>query len=732
MYADIVPDINHQDLDRAFQYRIPESLSGKVLPGTWVHIPFGSSDKARKGLVLKLSETPKIDDGRIKDILGVVEGAVTTEDNLVRLAVWMCREYGGNLIQALHTVMPVRRRVKEEKEEFIRQGNGFAVYLALAEKKHWTGRLRLLQMLKTEESIPMACARKELGQTAASLKPMLEAGAIAIEGKRAYRGTVAAGIQDKPKELTAEQSLAVRTILDGFARDDRRPVLLHGITGSGKTEVYMNLISEVIRQGRQVIVLIPEISLTHQAIDRYCARFGSCVSTINSRLSEGEKSDQFERAVKGEVSIMIGPRSALFTPFPALGLIIVDEEHDNAYQSDTIPRYHTREAAVRLADLTGSFVVFGSATPSVEAYYRAEKGDYRLVSLRHRAVRGSSLPQTHLVDMREELSQGNRSVFSRLLREKMEACLGEGRQVMLFLNRRGFSRTVSCRSCGKPIGCPHCSVSLTEHTGGRLICHYCGYSRPLPAACPHCGSPYIAGFGLGTERVEMITAKQFPGARILRMDQDTTSGKHGHEQILEQFEKREADILIGTQMIVKGHDFPGISLVGILAADMSLYQPDFRSMERTFQLLTQASGRAGRSDDRGEVVIQTYAPENYSIIAASQADYNAFYEQEIHYRERLSYPPCGQMCEILVSSADENAAAGWISEAGNLLNTRFHGILHLIGPSDAPVVRVKDMWRKHLYFLTDRREVFLEAIAMMQELSSEARAKKVFLSIFTQ
>ena len=732
LYADIVPDISHRDLDRTFQYHIPEGMEGIVTPGTWVEVPFGNGNSVRRGLVLKLSGTPKISPERIKDILRVPDTAVTTEDNLIRLAVWMSREYGGTLIQSLHTVMPVKKKVKEEREAALLPGPNYSEYRELAGKKNWKARLRVLEALEQQSAVDVSDAKKELGLTAAVLRAMVEAGAVTVDSSRSYRGSISTQASLPEPQLTEEQEKAVSTILSGFAADDRRPVLLHGITGSGKTEIYMKLIRDVIDKGRQVIVLIPEISLTHQAIERYCGRFGDRVSMINSRLSEGERSDQFERAENGDVSIMLGPRSALFTPFPSLGLIIVDEEHDNAYQSETVPRYHAGETARKLAELTGAFILYGSATPSLESYYKAQKGEYRLVTLNQRAVPGSMLPQTMVVDMREELAGGNRSVFSRLLREKMEKALEENRQVMLFLNRRGFSRTVSCRSCGEPVGCPHCAVSLTEHAGRKLVCHYCGYTRYMPQACPKCGSPYIAGFGLGTERVEMITAQQFPKARILRMDQDTTAGKHGHEKILEQFEKKEADILIGTQMIVKGHDFPGVALVGILAADMSLYMPDFRSMEKTFQLLTQASGRAGRGADPGEVVIQTYSPENYSIMAAAKADYTAFYERELLFRSQLSYPPCGEMCEILVTSGDEAAAQACIREAASLLQQRFRGTINLIGPADAPVARIKDMWRKHLFFSAGRHDIFVEAISMMQSLSQDVRAEKIYLSISRQ
>ena len=530
------------------------------------------------------------------------------------------------------------------------------------------------------------------------------------------------------KQLNEEQQAIVDKLISSYQAGVRTPALLYGITGSGKTEVYMHLIEWMIRQNKQVIVLIPEISLTYQVILNFYSRFGEQVSMINSRLSDGERSDQLERARNGEISIMVGPRSALFTPFSNLGLIIVDEEQEGAYNSEQIPRYHTRETAGKLAQLTNSLLLLGSATPSIESFSRAESGEYRKFCLTKRAVLGSCLPNVQVVDMRKELASGNRSVFSRELREKMEECLAKKQQMMLFINRRGFSRVVSCRSCGKPIECPHCDVALTEHLGDKLVCHYCGYTKAMPRSCPLCGSPYLAGFGLGTQKAEMMIKAQFPSARVLRMDMDTTSKKDGHEQILDSFRRREADILVGTQMIVKGHDFPGVTLVGILAADMSLYNCDFRSSERTFQLLTQAAGRAGRGMEPGNVIIQTYDPENYSIQTAANQDYESFYHQEIRFRRRMQYPPIGLMCEVMAVSAEEKLANQWIWQVQLLINKRFCDIIKIIGPSDAPIARLKDMWRKHLYIRSNDHKAYLEAMELIQEITEQAAVQKV--SIF--
>ena len=586
-----------------------------------------------------------------------------------------------------------------------------------------------MEALLCRDYISSAFARQQLKIASDAIKALEEEKLIQIETKRFYRSVLpkeSASLEKK--QLNEEQQAIVDKLISSYQAGVRTPALLYGITGSGKTEVYMHLIEWMIHQNKQVIVLIPEISLTYQVILNFYSRVGEQVSMINSRLSDGERSDQLERARNGEISIMVGPRSALFTPFSNLGLIIVDEEQEGAYNSEQIPRYHTRETADKLAQLTNSLLLLGSATPSIESFSRAESGEYRKFCLTKRAVLGSCLPNVQVVDMRKELASGNRSVFSRELREKMEECLAKKQQMMLFINRRGFSRVVSCRSCGKPIECPHCDVALTEHLGDKLVCHYCGYTKAMPRSCPLCGSPYLAGFGLGTQKAEMMIKAQFPSARVLRMDMDTTSKKDGHEQILDSFRRREADILVGTQMIVKGHDFPGVTLVGILAADMSLYNCDFRSSERTFQLLTQAAGRAGRGMEPGNVIIQTYDPENYSIQTAANQDYESFYHQEIRFRRRMQYPPIGLMCEVMAVSAEEELANQWIWQVQLLINKRFCDIIKIIGPSDAPIARLKDMWRKHLYIRSNDHKAYLEAMELIQEITEQAAVQKV--SIF--
>ena len=512
------------------------------------------------------------------------------------------------------------------------------------------------------------------------------------------------------KVLNAAQQSVVDAIEGDIAAGLRNTYLIKGVTGSGKTEVYMELIAHCIQSGRQAIVLIPEIALTYQTVMRFFARFGNRVSIINSRLSNGERYDQFERAKNGDIDIMIGPRSALFTPFSNLGLIIIDEEHENSYKSESVPRYHAREVAIEYARMSDAIVVLGSATPSVDSYYKAKTGVYRLLELDKR-VDDRPLPKCEVVDLRQELREGNRSILSTRLQELMEERLLNGQQTMLFLNRRGKSAFMSCRACGFVVKCPHCDVSLSEHSGGVMVCHYCGYRQPVPKVCPSCGSKYISGFKAGTQKIEAMVAKRFPQARILRMDYDTTRAKDAYEKILQAFSNHEADILIGTQMIVKGHDFSNVTLVGVLAADMSLHVNDFHAAERTFALLTQAAGRAGRGKLPGNVVIQTYDPDHYAIRTAKEQDYEAFYDKEIEYRRLMHYPPVWNMLLVHVTSPDESEcgsmaqqvydiASQMISHTDENQSQDDRHLIQLIGPADATIAKVNDIYRKVIYMKT--------------------------------
>ena len=543
---------------------------------------------------------------------------------------------------------------------------------------------------------------QKLGVASTVAKALEEEGLVSIKEETAYRNPIKyTDLLPYDIRLNKEQdniSKGIWAYIENNAYSYGGVHLIHGITGSGKTEVYMDVIDKVIAKGKEVIVMIPEIALTYQTVMRFYRKFGDKVSIINSKLSAGERYDQFERAKNGEIKIMIGPRSAVFTPFRNLGLIIIDEEHEGSYKSENAPRYHARETAIYRAKCEGAAVILGSATPSVDSYYKALTGEYILYELKNRAK--DSKPATvHIVDMREELAMGNRTMFSGKLNELIKDRLGKKQQIMLFINRRGYAGFVSCRNCGVARKCPHCDVGLTLHNNNKLVCHYCGYETPMPKTCPECDSKYIAAFGTGTQKVEEAVKKMYPTARTLRMDMDTTSKKDGYEQILSQFSNGEADVLIGTQMIVKGHDFPNVTLVGIIAADMSLYASDYRSSEKTFQLLTQAEGRAGRGKIDGEAVIQTYSPDNGSIIAASKQDYTEFYNQEILYRNISEYPPVVSLMAIHLTSKDDKllndlavAIKELIGKAGVDIK-----LLRIIGPADANISRINDVYRKVIY-----------------------------------
>lgn len=701
-FANIIVDISLEKLDRTFQYRVPEELQGILKEGMQVRIPFGNGGRTLTGYVLELTDTCEWDEKKLKPILGLAEKGIRLEGQLIALAAWMRRTYGSTMNQALKTVLPVKKSVQEKISRKVRLAvtkEEAEAALAEMERKHQTARVRIIKALleQTGQDMDYAAAQKELGLTAATARKLMELGLIRIESDTIFRNPVRPSeVQAHPFTLYPAQQAIVEDVAARAAAGDLRPSLIHGVTGSGKTEVYMELIAAVLEQGKEAVVLIPEIALTFQTVLRFYRRFGDQVSIIHSKLSAGERYDQFERARRGEVKVMIGPRSALFTPFPRLGVIVIDEEHEGSYKSENAPRYHAREAAIERARMCGAFVVLGSATPSVDSYERTKEGLYRLYELPFR-VENRAMPETEVVDLREELRMGNRSIFSARLKELMEDRLRKGEQIMLFLNRRGYAGFVSCRACGHVIKCPHCDVSLSLHHGGRMVCHYCGYQTVQPKKCPSCGSAYIGAFRAGTQQVAEAAAKTFPGARILRMDFDTTRQKGGYERILEAFSKKQADILVGTQMIVKGHDFPGVTLVGALAADLSLYAGDYRAAERTFQLLVQAAGRAGRGTTPGTAVIQTYSPDHYSIETAAAQDYKAFFEKEMAFRRMMNYPPAAHLMALYLMSEDEEALNRGAVRLKALAMSHTRQEIALIGPSDAGLSKLKDVYRKVLY-----------------------------------
>ena len=736
-YADIIIDISHEAIDRTFQYKIPVELAAEIGIGTKVSIPFGRGNHLRTGYVISFSDKPQFDEDKLKDIDSICENGVAIERELIELAAYMKEQYGSTMINALKTVMPIKEKVKglTHKEVcLLLTKEQCEERLAQYQKKNAKAKLRLLQELMQERVLPYELVTGKLNISSPTLKAMKQEGVIAVEEEGYYRTIFAT--QDKEKDAgrmlsttrhkevpNAQQQAVIDRMLMDYKAGRRNTYLLKGVTGSGKTLVYLEVIEKLVAMGKQAIVLIPEIALTYQTVKRFRQRFGDQVTIMNSKLSKGERYDQFERAKNGDVSVMIGPRSALFAPFPNLGIIVIDEEHETSYKSEYPPKYHAREIAIERARMSGAFVVLGSATPSIESYYHAEKGEYSLLTLTERAKEKASMAEVSVVDLREELKQGNRSIFSRHLKELMSDRLQRKQQTMLFINRRGFAGFVSCRSCGYVFECPHCDVSLTEHFSGtakeKLVCHYCGYEIAKPKACPKCSSPYIAGFGIGTQKVEEQVRSLFPQARVLRMDADTTKNKNSHEQILSKFANGEADILVGTQMIVKGHDFANVTLVGMIAADLTMFDNDFRSAERTFDLLTQAAGRAGRGELPGEVVIQTYAPEHYCITTAARQDYEAFYEEEKAYRSLMSYPPFGHMLAVFIEADHYNMAMQLSMQLMELAKSApKEYAVAVVGPCDATIARMNDRYRRVLYlkhadkdrliWLKDQMEQYIE------------------------
>ena len=729
MYADIIIDITHEKLDKVFQYRVPEELEGDLRTGAGVIVPFGRGNRETKGYIVGFSETCDYDAEKIKDILRTDTSSVAIEARLVALAAWMKEYYGGTMIQALKTVLPIKRTEQQKEQRILKR----CISREAGEKKleeylhkNQKARARLMAALLDDEEVEYSLISQKLNITLTVVRALEEQGVLEIKNHKIYRNPV----KEKEQQqhfitYTEEQESAIRTFENDYKKGIRKTYLLYGVTGSGKTEVYMEMIRQVVKEKRQAIVLIPEIALTYQTVMRFYRTFGERVSIMNSRLSAGERYDQMMRAKKGEIDVMIGPRSALFTPFENLGLIVIDEEHEGAYKSENVPKYHAREVAAKLCNITGATLVLGSATPSLESYFNAQTGKYKLHRLTSREK--GKLAQVSVVDMRKELKNDNKSMFSMELKQLINDRLEKKQQTMLFINRRGYAGFVSCRECGEAVKCPHCDVTLKAHNNGKMVCHYCGYEEPIPRLCPKCGSKYIAGFGIGTQKVETMIKKEFPQAKVLRMDFDTTSRKGGHEEILSAFANHQADILVGTQMIVKGHDFPDVTLVGILAADMSLYASDYTAAEKTFQLLTQAAGRAGRGKEKGQVVIQTYSPDNYSIESAAKQDYEEFYQEELAYRQLMQYPPVAAMTEILIQSEDEELLDRFTDALTKYINklkeAKFKQLM-IIGPAKPPVAKINDVYRRMIYLKSLDKEKLIRMSDYIQELINTSQKVK--------
>ena len=727
MFADVIIDVSVESLNRPFSYIVPEELSDKAVPGCRVRVPLGRGSAF--GYITALKTKPGYELSKMKPILEVVAGEETADERLLSLAFWMNHTYGGPLALSLRTVLPVKKKIRGVEVRYASLTDRGKALSALASlRSSQIGRRRALTLLLKVGELSFAELRDE-GVTDAVLKTLAKEGVIEIRTEDHLRRVVRE--TDSLREgagLSTEQAAACEAIREEW-QGSGRPVLLTGVTGSGKTMVYMEMIADTLSSGRQAIVLIPEIALTRQNVDRFVARFGNRVSFLHSRLSAGERYDQMRAARRGEVSIMVGPRSALFTPFSDLGLIVIDEEQEETYHSEQMPRYDARETALARARIEGAHVLLGSATPSLSSYARMREGEFAGVTLRGR-FGPARLPECEIVDMRKELSETGRTLFSRSLVDKLSATLQKGEQAMLFLNRRGYEGFVTCRSCGYVARCPHCDVTLTRHLNGRLICHYCGYEEETPRVCPKCGSPHIGGLSVGTEQVEERVREILPGVRTLRMDLDTTRGKGGHEGILEAFREGEADILIGTQMIVKGHDFPRVTLIGVLSADLSLFASDYRSAERTYQLIAQAVGRAGRGELAGHAVIQTFEPEHYAILAGARQDYEAFFEEEYAYRRMLRYPPAGCMMAVLGSAENEDllkTGRAYLKKYIERIDPR--GTLRVIGPAPQAVGKIRDRYRMVLYL---RHEKEAQLIRARELLEAYIRVNSGFEKIETE
>jgi primosomal protein N' (replication factor Y) len=701
-FGQVAVDLTAEGTDRLFTYLIPPALAPKLVPGQWVRVPFGPRFLAG----LYLGQVPQPPAGvKLKPISAILPELPPVPPRLIELARWTADRFLSTFPAALRLLVPAEARREQVRTQrvlrlLLKTTPADALSQAAALERRAPKQalaLRLLAEAGGELTQPELVAR---GVDQPVIRTMLQKGILdsTLEERRRDPFAGAKVEKERPPALTREQELALSAVQQelnapvGF----RQPILLHGVTGAGKTELYLRSIALVAEQGKQAICLVPEIALTPQMIHRFRARFGGAVAVLHSALSAGEKFDEWQRIRRGEVSIVVGARSAIFAPFENVGLIIIDEEHESSYKQESpAPAYHARDVAIERARLDDALLILGSATPALESYQLAATGHYRLVEMTTR-IDDRPLPPVTLIDMREELRAGNRSIFAEGLQAALERCIRAGNQAMLFLNRRGYNTFILCRDCGEAVQCPNCAVAMTYHLGDKhLACHYCDHTAPLPTICPNCLSKRIKPMGAGTERVEEELKRLYPHLRIARMDVDTTRRKGAHAQILGAFGRREVDVLIGTQMIAKGLDFPDVTLVGIILADTTLNLPDFRAAERTFQLITQMAGRAGRGTKRGEVLVQTYQPEAPALQAAQHHDYLTFFEGEIESRRQMGYPPFAHLIRLLVTGDSEGETAeAAVNLAAFLKRGGFTG--QVLGPGPAPLAKIKNRYRHHL------------------------------------
>ena len=688
-------------LDRSFDYRIPEQLRGRITAGMRVIVPFGRGDGERRAYVVAVGSDSR--HGDLKEVIAVCEDHPALPQSLLKIGEWMADYYccAGEL--AVRTLLPgaVRSgKIKPKTKAFYFLNDMSRAADYIAKNARARSKCAVIRTLMLHPGIESEALESESGASKAVLKELVKLDLVTTEDRAVERNPFAGTelLRTEPLPPTDEQAAALKVMFERMEHPESAAphvILLHGVTGSGKTEVYLQAIARAVEQGREAIVLVPEISLTPQTVERFRSRFGDMVSVLHSGLTDGERYDEWMKVHRGKVKIAVGARSALFAPFRNLALIIVDEEHDTSYKQSEAPRYNARDVAVMRGKLENALVILGSATPSMESYYNAQTGKYTLCRLTKRSDPSILMPEVKIIDMRlEGTEEGKLPFLSKFLVQAVRERIARGEQSILFLNRRGFARQMACDLCGYVAMCPDCSVAYTYHRKTQMLtCHLCASSREAPAVCPNCGSEHIRYSGAGTERIENISLDCFKGARIARMDSDSMTRPSLYAKVLSQFRRGELDILIGTQMIAKGLHFPNVTLVGIVNADMGLFMPDFRAAERSFQLLTQVAGRAGRGEVKGEVLVQTCTPFNPPLMYAAGHDYEGFYREEIAIREELKYPPFGHMMIVHFRGEDPEGILRTAAELMEKVRPQLDPETIVSEPAPAPIERVKGKYR---------------------------------------
>ncbi len=709
-------------LNREFDYRIPLHLQSAVRIGSQVQVPFHGRDL--HGFVVDLADFSALGE-RLKEIKRVVGDKPLIPRAVMELAYWMADYYCAPIEQAVRTVLPgaVRKREAGHKKKLV------VSLIEMKNEKLFPRQRQAVELLQREGPMPLAELKMRTGCSHASTRALGKKGIVKIKATTVLRDP-SAGLElmrTRPFKLTEEQKAALETINAAMDRDPPGTVLLHGVTGSGKTEVYLQAIQRTLDRDLRAVVLVPEIALTPQTVDRFRARFGTCVAVLHSSLSEGERHDEWHRLRNGAARIAVGARSVLFAPVDNLGLIVVDEEHEPTYKQDESPRYHARDAAVMRGRIEKCCVVLGSATPSLESFQNVQSGRYQLAPMKQR-VDHRSMPLMRVIDMCVEAEKtGRPQLFSTELVEGMYDRLDRSEQVILFLNRRGFSSSIQCKQCGYVGECPACSVSMNYHKkAAKLLCHTCGAEKQVPANCPSCGAPDLKYAGSGTEKIEEVLGKLFPTAKMARMDSDTMRGKNAYRETLDRFRLGKIDILLGTQMIAKGLDFPNVTLVGILHADLSLHVPDFRAGERTFQLLAQVAGRAGRGDVPGEVMVQAYTPHHPAIEAARTLNYRGFSERDLAFRKEMSYPPFAHLVLLTFKGRVEANVVQTIETFAKRLEGILPASVQMTPPMPAPLSRAKGSYR---YQLMLRCEHTVRITKSIRHILANARWPKDIVAI---